>query len=285
MIEVCELSYKYSKAKTNTIDNLCFEVKKGEIFGFLGPSGSGKSTTQKILTGIMDNYEGSVLVNGVEIKKRKRFFYENIGVSYEFPNVYNKLTGIENLQFVRHFYKNATQDPLELLKMVGLEEYAYRKVSQYSKGMKMRLNFARAFINDPDLLFFDEPTSGLDPNNSRVVKDIILQSKEKGKTVFLTTHNMNIAEELCDRVAFIVDGKIRLIDNPRQLKVMYGERKVIIEYMKANELNVREFDMEGLGRNKEFMDFIKSESQIVTIHSKDASLEDVFNRVTGRKLT
>lgn len=284
MIEVKDLKYTYPSAKERTLKGLDFSIKKGEIFGFLGPSGAGKSTTQKILIGILKSYEGNVKIMGREIKDWNKDFYERVGISFELPSLYRKLTALENLNFVKSFYEGEKEDSIKLLKMVGLEDKGNIKVSQYSKGMKMRLNFARAFIHKPDLLFLDEPTSGLDPVNAKNIKEIILDKKREGKTIFLTTHNMNVADELCDRVAFIVDGQIKLIDSPKELKIKYGKRDVTVEYYSNNRSFYKEFHLKNIGYNDRFIELLQNNS-IKTIHTGEASLEDIFIQVTGRRLS
>ena len=179
MIRVKNLAFSY--AKTPYMKDINFEVNDGEIFGFLGPSGAGKSTLQKILTGVLTNYSGNVLINDIEVKNAKSDFYENIGVDFEFPSLYGKMSGEDNLKFFASLYKKST-DIGNLLECVGLKQDGKRKVSEYSKGMKSRLNFIKALIHDPQVLFLDEPTSGLDPTSAGVMKDIILKEKLKGKT-------------------------------------------------------------------------------------------------------
>lgn len=284
MIEVKDLKFTYINAKEKTIKGLSFSVKKGEIFGFLGPSGAGKSTTQKILIGILKDYKGNVKVRGKEIKDWNKDFYERVGISFELPSLYRKLTALENLNFIKSFYEGKTQDSMELLEMVGLEDKANLKVSQYSKGMKMRLGFARAFIHKPELLFLDEPTSGLDPVNAKNIKEIILNKKREGKTIFLTTHNMNVAEELCDRVAFIVDGEIKLIDSPKELKIKYGKRNLRVEYYDNNDSVYKEFDLKNIGYNDRFIELLRNKP-IKTIHTGEASLDEIFIQITGRRLS
>ncbi|TEB13275.1 Fluoroquinolones export ATP-binding protein [Pelotomaculum sp. FP] len=172
---------------------------------------------------------------------------------------------------------------MRLLEMVGLAEDARTKVANYSKGMQMRLNFARSLLHRPEILFLDEPTSGMDPANARKLKDLILEEKKKGHTVFLTTHNMFIADELCDRVAFIVEGKIVLIDSPNRLKLEHGERAIAVSYMKDNQVKKEKFFLEGLGENSTFLQIIRQE-KLQTIHTMEPSLEDIFIKVTGRQL-
>src|SRR5574344_2802572 len=210
MIAIENMNFSYSK--TPFVENINFEVGKGEIFGFLGPSGAGKSTIQKILIGMLTNYTGSVIVNGIEVKNYKNTFYEDIGIDFEYPSLYEKLTAKQNIEFFASLYKSKKCDSTKLLSSVGLLQDSDKKVSAFSKGMKSRLNFIKSLVNNPKILFLDEPTSGLDPANSRLMKDLILEQKRKGVTVIITTHNMQDATELCDKVAFIVDGKIKMMD-------------------------------------------------------------------------
>ena len=149
--------------------------------------------------------------------------------------------------------------------------------------MKMRLNFCRSLVHDPEIIFFDEPTSGLDPLNGKRIKDIIRALKDQGKTIFLTTHNMNVADELCDRIAFIVDGRLSLIDSPRQLKIINGEKSVRLEYQKDSKTIHRDFQLNSIGTDLDFLNLIQNEV-IETIHTKEATLEDIFIQTTGRKL-
>jgi fluoroquinolone transport system ATP-binding protein len=283
MIEVEGLTFTYAGAGRPAVEGLSFQVENGEVFGFLGPSGAGKSTTQKILIGLLRGYQGRVSVFGRDLAGWDSSYYERVGVSAEFPNSFLKLTATENLAYFRALYQGKTLEPQDLLDMVGLSEDGKTPVSQFSKGMAIRLNVARAFLNDPELLFMDEPTSGLDPMNARRIKELIKAQGQAGKTVFLTTHNMAVAEELCDRVAFIVEGKIALIDSPRELKLRYGEAVVEVEH-RVNGLTERErFPLEGLGENAGFLRLLR-DMEVQTIHSQEATLEDVFIRVTGRSL-
>ncbi|HAA37454.1 MAG TPA: ATP-binding protein [Firmicutes bacterium] len=278
MITVNNLRYKYPQNQDYTIKGIDFEIKKGEIFGFLGPSGAGKSTTQKILIKLLLGYEGEILYRGQPLAALDDDFYEDIGVSFEMPISFSKLTAWENLQFFQQLYK--TKVDLEpLLRRVGLWEDRHKKAGEYSKGMKIRLNFVRALLNKPAFLCLDEPTNGLDPANARIMKDMILEFKEQGGTVFLTSHIMSDVDELCDRVAFIVDGKLREIDSPRNLKLKYGKRSVKVEYRENNELIQREFSMEAI-RSPEFINLLQTK-EIETLHSGETTLEEIFIKVTG----
>ncbi len=281
MISVNNLSYTYAGSVNPAIKNISFHIEKGEIFGFLGPSGSGKSTTQKILYKLLNDYEGSATIDGKEVKSWDKSLYEKIGVGFELPNHYLKLTALENLEFFRNFYQNS-QKPLDLLAKVGLENDAKKKVGEFSKGMKMRLNFVRSFMHNPEIIFLDEPTSGLDPVNGRIIKDIIKELQNEGKTIFLTTHQMHDADELCNRVAFMVDGALKVIDSPKQLKLKYSHHNV--EVFMKDQQDPFYFSMEGLGQNETFLQLIKN-GELSTIHSKEASLDEIFIQVTGKSLT
>lgn len=283
MICVSGLEFTYPSTDNQTIKGLDFVVDKGEIFGFLGPSGAGKSTTQKIIIGLLKNYSGQISVLGKNHRGLDSDYYERIGVSFEFPNHYLKLTAMENLTYFGSLYNSKTINPKTLLESVGLAKDAHLRVSQYSKGMKVRLGIARALLNDPELLFLDEPTTGLDPVNAAMVRDLMKEKKAEGKTVFLTTHNMNEADQICDRVAFIVDGQIRLIDSPRELKLRYGKREIRVEYFVDGKLEEDQFALGGLGENERFLDILK-QRKIQTIHTQETTLENIFIQVTGHSL-
>jgi fluoroquinolone transport system ATP-binding protein len=283
MIEVTNLRFTYHQTNAPALHGLTFSVEHGEIFGFLGPSGAGKSTTQKILIGLLRDYQGTVSVLGRNLARWDSQYYENIGVSFELPNHYLKLTALENLRYFSALYSRPIQSPQALLETVGLGGDGALLVSQYSKGMKGRLSVARSLLHDPELLFWDEPTAGLDPVNARLIKGLARAQKQAGRTIFLTTHDMVVAEELCDHVAFIVDGEIKLIDTPRALKLRYGQPYVRLEYRLNGHLGQRDFPLDGLGHNAGFLELLRNDG-VQTIHTQEATLEDIFIRVTGREL-
>ncbi|MAG35253.1 MAG: ATP-binding protein [Dehalococcoidia bacterium] len=283
MIEVSGLTFTYAKGSEPAIAGLDFAVERGEVFGFLGPSGAGKSTTQRILIGLLREYQGQVTVLGKYLADWHSDYYESIGVSPEFPNHFLKLTALENLRYFSALYSRETQPPPDLLAMVGLEDDGPRLVSQYSKGMKQRLSVARSLLHNPELLFLDEPTAGLDPLNARRIMDLIKDQQKAGKTVFLTTHNMTVAEELCDRVAFITAGRIVLVDAPRELKLRYGQPTVRVEYVMNGAATHQDFALEGLGTNADFLSLLRT-GAVQTIHTQEATLEAIFIQVTGRSL-
>jgi len=283
MIQVRDLHFTYRKTRKEAIQNMCFDVAEGEVFGFLGPSGAGKTTTQRLIIGLLRNYKGHIEILGKERNKWGKDFYEQIGVAFDFPNLYVKLSARENLQLIGAYYKNNTENPDKLLDRVGLLPEKDVRVENFSKGMKMRLNFIRSIMHNPRLMFFDEPTSGLDPVNAHIIKEIILEQKNAGKTVFLTTHNMTVAEQLCDRVAFIVDGKIVTIGSPKDLMIEHGRRVVKVEYQENGDILDQAFELKDIGDNPHFLDLLKT-AEIKTMHSCEATLEDIFIKLTGRNL-
>jgi fluoroquinolone transport system ATP-binding protein len=281
MITVKNLSYSYNKSNSFALEKLNFSIERGEIFGFLGPSGSGKSTTQKILYKILTGYEGEVLIDGQSLDGLGKDYYTRIGVGFELPNHYMKLTARENLTLFGSFYPKEKLQNLEtLFAVVGMEAHIDKRVEDYSKGMKMRLNFIRSIMHNPDIIFFDEPTSGLDPINAHKVKEEIKALKAKGKTIFITTHDMATADELCDRVSFIVDGKIVLTDTPTKLKHTYGKECIQVT---MNSLQKTEFSVKDIGYNQAFLDLIKQDD-LMKIETLEATLEEVFIKVTGTNL-
>ncbi|RJP47273.1 MAG: ABC transporter ATP-binding protein [Anaerolineaceae bacterium] len=283
MIRVENLSFTYAGTNEPAVKGLNFAIEPGEIFGFLGPSGAGKSTTQKILFRLLQGFQGSVQIFDRDLREWGYEYFEQVGVSFEMPNHYTKLTARENLRYFGALYQGAVAKPEELLEMVGLLDDADMLVSQYSKGMKNRLSVARSLVNNPKLLFMDEPTAGLDPLNARKIKDLIKAQKDVGKTVFLTTHDMTIADELCDRVGFIVDGQLNLIDSPRELKLRYGKADVRVEFGLNGRNEQRDFALAGLAENAEFLNLLRGGS-VRTLHTQEATLENIFIQVTGRRL-
>ncbi|MCK5812590.1 MAG: ABC transporter ATP-binding protein [Clostridiales bacterium] len=283
MISVKNLSHIYSNNDKLAINDISFEITKGETFGFLGPSGAGKSTTQGILTGLLKLQKGNVHVAGYNMNKVDNKRFNKIGVSFEQSNVYSKLTAKENLEFYRKLFDVPTREPEELIKLVGLEGKENDRAGSFSKGMKHRLTFARSMINNPELWFLDEPTTGLDPTIAATIKEIINGQKAKGVTTFLTTHNMYIADELCDRVAFIIDGQIKLIDTPKNLKLLYGKKLVDIEFIDNNEVKKETLKLIDDNDKKRMYEII-NKYKIQTMHSKEATLEEIFIQVTGRGL-
>jgi fluoroquinolone transport system ATP-binding protein len=283
IIAVEKLNFRYQGRDARTLHELTFGVEEKEIFGFLGPSASGKSTTQKLLTGLLTGYEGSISLFGREVSSWNNSLYQRVGVAFELPNHFKKLTGLENLRLFASLYGGAKTDIHGLLERLGLAEAANQRVAQYSKGMGMRLNLARAIIHDPDLLFLDEPTAGLDPTNAHNVRELIRELRDRGKTIFLTTHNMHDVEALCDRVALLVKGKIVALEAPQRLKLKHGSREVVVQYRNGSGAENARFALDGLPDNQAFLELMRSRP-IESVHSQEATLDDVFIKVTGEAL-
>ena len=280
MISVDALNFTYPGARTPTIKRLSFSVAQGEVYGLLGPSGAGKSTTQRILMGLTRGFSGKAAIFGQPVETFGRALYERIGVSFELPAVYLRLTALENLQLFAALYETKTRDPMVVLAELDLADAAHQRAEQFSKGMKMRLNLARALLHDPDLLFLDEPTTGQDPARSRITRDLIRSLKARGKTIFLTTHNMSEAEEVCDRVGFLVNGRIPVTGTPEALKLQFGRRVLEIGVENGAFIEKRSFPMEGIGVNDEFLELLTA-GRVVSMHTLEATLDEVFIKATA----
>ncbi len=285
MISVEDLTYTYPSWSSPAVRELTFDVEKGEVFGFLGPSGAGKTTTQNILIGLIKGWQGRVQALNRPLVEWGSDYYRSIGVSFEAPNHYLKLTARENLEYFRALYDGKADTVEEVLAIVGLEDDIDKVVGEFSKGMKGRLNFARSLMHRPELWFLDEPTVGLDPVNAVRIREIIQQRQELEVTTVLTTHDMTTAEVVCDRVAFIIDGQIAAIDAPDALRRRYGKREVEVRWEGADgdDDGAERFPLDGLADNTAFLDVLRR-PRVTAVHSLEATLEDVFVQVTGRSL-
>lgn len=280
MIRVSELCFRYPKASADTLKSLCFEVKAGEVFGFVGPSGSGKSTTQKVLTGLLTASSGDAEILGRPVAQWGRELYRQIGVAFELPTHFLRLTGRENLEFFRALYGVSTHSYLAVIEQLGLSDALDIRVGQYSKGMKTRLGLARALLHDAQILFLDEPGGGLDPSNVALVEQIISQQRAAGKTVFLTTHDMLTVDRLCDRVAFLIDGSIAVVDTPKALKKAHGRAELKVTFGEQEPPEQETFQLDQLAQSERFRHIIETQ-QLQTLHTQEASLSEIFRRLTG----
>ncbi len=300
MLTVESLTFQYRGATSPAVEEISFEIPHGHIFGFLGPSGAGKSTVQKILTRLLPLQHGTVCYDRRPLAALGREFFAEVGVSFEHPNLFPRLTGRENLLAFAGLYGDAIDDPAAtadaLLEQVGLGPARDRKAEAYSKGMKQRLVFARSIMHKPRFLFLDEPTSGLDPATARVIMDIIRAQRERGAAVFLTTHDMLVAETLCDQIGFLHDGRIAALDSPRALKLTHGERSVRVEHRGDAQASAASADPttdSGLRRETLFLDnqdhkarleALIAAGHIETMHSQEATLDHIFVKLTGAEL-
>src|SRR3989304_125343 len=223
-IEVKEISYAYGR--TLAVDRISFKVAPGEIFGFLGPNVAGKSTTIKMLTGQIDPQSGTVSVLGIDIVRDRAAVQADIGVCFEEKNLYLNMSARENLNFFAGLFGLKNFDAVEILRRVGLADRVDERAESFSKGMRQRLMVARSLINTPKVLFLDEPTDGLDPASAQTIRKLIVGEAKRGAAVLLTTHDMEEADKLSHRGAFINEGKIVAEDTPENLKLKYGKRAV-----------------------------------------------------------
>ncbi len=281
-IVVENLSYHYGKILA--VDHISFRVARQEILGFLGPNGAGKSTTVKVLTGQLRLQKGHATLLGMDIAQDIERVQARMGVCFEQPNLYEQMTALENLELFARLFDMKSFDGYALLKKVGLEGREKDRVANYSKGMKQRLMVARSLVNQAEILFLDEPTTGLDPVSADSIRNLILKERERGATVFLTTHDMWEADKLCDRVAFLNQGKIASLDTPHTLKQQYGQRSLVVEISKDGQLEERTITLDK-AETPDTVRELFSREKVVTVHSQEATLEDIFLKVTGRRLT
>lgn len=265
---------------TNALKGISFNIKPQNIFGLLGPSGAGKTTIIKILTGQLKPTSGDAFINGINSKSLSDETYSNMGLVLDTTGLYDRLSCWHNLSIYADIYnvdKNLISKSLE---EVGLLEEKNKAVSNLSKGMKQRLSIARATLHNPEILFLDEPTSGLDPVIMNQVHENILRLRDRGTTIFLTTHNMEEAYKLCGIVALLNEGLIVEMDEPEKLCRKYNDKNEIQIILKDGSKKV-------LLNNSESAEVIKElfeEERVESIHSSEPNLETVFINLTGRGL-
>lgn len=262
------------------LDNITLEVKKGEIFGLLGPSGAGKTTLIKILTGQLKAESGSSVINGLDSRKLTGKDYRSFGIMMDDFGVYERLSCFENLKIFARIYGIGNDKIHAALEAVGLADAKKTPASNLSKGMRSRLCLARVFMIDPEVLFLDEPTSGLDPATADEIQKMILGEKEKGKTVFLTTHTMSEAEKLCDHIALLNEGHIIEYGAPDEICRRYNhKKKITIHLTDGTDLQIPQ--------NEAAADTVAQllrSGKAETIHTTEPNLEAVFMELTGKEL-
>ena len=262
------------------VDGLTFAVEEGEVFGFLGPNGAGKTTTIRLLTGQLRPTAGWARVAGCDVLHERERLKPQIGVVFEHQNLYERLSGRENLAFSAQLYGVDGQRVDEVLEQVGLQERARDRVGHYSNGMKQRLLIARALLHRPRVLFLDEPTKGLDPTVAREIRRLVTDLAGQGMTVFLTTHYMEQADQLCQRVAFLNRGRIVALDSPGRLKAAHGQQLLRLALDDGTHMSLALDDPADGHRLGE----LAAAGRILTLHSAEATLEEVFVELTGRGL-
>lgn len=278
-IEVENLSRTFNSLRA--VDNISFSVDAGEIFGFLGHNGAGKTTTIRMLSGQLRPTSGGGRVAGCDIVTEQQRLRPLIGVVSEHQNLYERMSGRENLEFAARLYGQDTRRIDTALEQVDLLDRAKDKVQHYSNGMKQRLLIARSILHGPQIVFLDEPTRGLDPIVGREIRRLIVDMSKKGVTIFLTTHYMEEADQLCDRVAFLSEGRIVALDSPANLKAVHGEQQVNVTLTNGDRLSLGIHD-DGAGKE---LEELMSSGKIRTLHSAEATLEEVFIQLAGRRLS
>jgi ABC-2 type transport system ATP-binding protein len=278
-IEVAGLSRTFSSRRA--VDDISFTVEAGEIFGFLGHNGAGKTTSIRMLTGQLRPTAGHARVAGCDVITEQRRLKPLIGVVSENQNLYERMSARENLAFAARLYGTDQKRIDEALDQVRLLDRGGDNVQQYSNGMKQRLLIARSLLHRPQIIFLDEPTRGLDPIVGRDIRRLVQELSREGITVFLTTHYMEEADQLCNRVAFISAGRIVALDTPDNLKVAHGEKSLQVRLNDGERLTI---PLDGHDSAEQIKQLVTS-GQIRTLHSAEATLEEVFIQMTGRKLS
>jgi ABC-2 type transport system ATP-binding protein len=274
---------RFSYGDIEAVKGISFDIAPGEIFGFLGPNGAGKTTTIKMLTGQLRPRSGSVRILGRDLGRDDPESQARIGVCFEEKNLYDAMSADENLRFFAALYGVDDLDTGALLERVGLAERAKDRVGSYSKGMRQRLMVARAILHRPLVLFLDEPTDGLDPVSSKAIRGIIREEAERGAAVLLTTHDMWEADELSHRVAFINEGQIYAIDTPENLKLQHGQRAVKVRRRDEAGVSEESYALDDPAVGEQLRAAVQSEG-LMTIHTEESTLENIFVEMTGRTL-
>ncbi|MDK2899769.1 MAG: type transport system ATP-binding protein [Thermosipho sp. (in: thermotogales)] len=282
VVKVENLKKLYGKFEA--LKGISFEVEEGEVFSLLGPNGAGKTTTVEILIGLREKSEGKIYYFNKEMEKIDKKIKSVIGVSLQKTELFRELTVIETLKLFRSFYKDG-YDPYEVLEKIELVEKEKERVKNLSGGQFQRLVVGLSFINDPKIIFLDEPTTGLDPQSRRKIWDIILEFKDKGKTIFLTTHYMEEAQFLSDRVCIIDNGEIIALDTPQKL-IENSNLETIIEidgvYEKFGKIIGNRTLVETNDPNSLIQKLIENKIENFTV--RHPTLEDVFLKLTGKEL-
>jgi fluoroquinolone transport system ATP-binding protein len=283
MIDVKNLYYSYHDDEIYAVSDINFHINDGEVFGLLGSIGSGKTTIQNILCGLLPFKKGDIIIDGIDLKNPTKAYFNDIGVLFERPKLYRKFTALENLRFFSRLYSKKCEDPRELLAKVGLNNDIKKKVFDYTAGMIKRLGLARALINNPKTLLLDEPTSGIDNYSADIIKEVVFKKRDSIRSFFISTHNIQVAEKLCDRLGFIADGKIKKISTLKKLKREFGKNIIEVEYMFRGKV-IKESLCPNNMAEKELLANIMRSKKIKTMHTKEATLDEIFLNLTGKEL-
>ncbi len=277
ILETNGLSKKYGRR--SVVDDLSFKIRPGQTLGLLGPNGAGKTTTIRMLMGLAKPSSGSASIFGLNLATHIKQIHCRIGVVFEKPNLFENLSGYENLSVFCRLYNQPLSLIKPLLERMDLWERAAEPVKIYSKGMRQRILILRALVHQPQLLFLDEPCSGLDPVSSRIIRDYLLELKKSGVTILLTSHDMEEVDELCDLIGFINHGKLIVLADKNQLKTEYGHSSLKIVYRNGNEL-VEEILNPSQANLLRLNDLYDNE-QVISVHSMEASLSEIFRKLSG----
>jgi ABC-2 type transport system ATP-binding protein len=308
IIEVENLKKFYKDVKA--VDGISFQVFPGELFGFLGPNGAGKTTTIKLLTGLARATEGKLMISGIDITKNPKKAQHMIGVVPDESNLYPELSGFDNLVFCASLYgmrKSESQTRAnELLKMFNLAEAGHRKFAGYSKGMKRKLTIAAGLIHHPQIVFLDEPTTGIDVASARQIRQLIAELHSEGITIFLTTHYIEEAERLCQRIAFIGKGKIIRVDKTSDLLQSIKDDHIMLVTMDQLPNGIvemareefRNYQVEPSGNDQlrilakqpihvsPMIEFLEGQgAEVLEALRVRPSLEEIFVKITGLELS
>ena len=278
VIRLDKLSHAFGEKEV--LKNIDLEVKKGEIIGLLGPSGAGKTTMINILTGQLLPKSGKAYLAGKEVAELTGNDYLKIGIMMDHLGLYERMSCYDNLKFFQMLDGKKLCNIEDMLEQVGLLQAKKTTVSNLSKGMKNRLSFARALLRKPEILFLDEPTGGLDPATIEEIHKMILKEKEKGTTIFLTTHNMHEAEKLCDNIALLNEGHIIEYGAPQEICRRYNHQRKINLHLATGE----DISLEHTPENAKTILMFLENGQLETIHSTEPDLETIFVELTGRGL-
>lgn len=273
-----EITHSFGEHKV--LDHISFKIPKGEIFGLLGPSGAGKTTLIKILTGQLRQNEGYAELLGTDTRKLGAAEHSRIGTMMDNFGLYERLSVQDNLYFYADIYGVSRSVTEGILKSIDLYEARRTPVLKLSKGMRNRLSLARALMNNAEILFLDEPTSGLDPATTREIHAALKEQREKGVTIFLTTHNMYEAETLCDHVALLSGGNIMEYGEPEEVCQKYNHLNKLRITLKNGEVVFLENNGTAAASLQEYL----QKEEIATIHSTEPTLESIFIELTGKGL-
>ncbi len=266
--------------KTTALKDVSFDVQPGEIFGFLGPSGAGKTTTVKLFTAQLLQSSGELTIMGKNVMKHRNEVFNHIGVLTDTSGLYERLSVLDNLMLFAKFKNVPEQQVKQILGQVGLDDQHKKEAGKLSRGMKQRVMLVRALLHQPKILFLDEPTASLDPGTTLEIHKLLRALNANGTTIFLTTHNMQEADKLCDRVAFLSSGEIVELGPPEFLKRKYASDQIELVLNDGTKQYVHK-DAEGGRLIKELLE----KNSLSTLHSLEPSLEKIFLKITGKELS